>query len=354
MPFQYNQRDKNFNPMNQKIKADFNIEGFNINIESLIKNDILPKYFNAPLMCCWEITRNCNFRCLHCYNNSNLKLKTEMSHNMNIDIAKQLVNMKVFRVCLSGGEPLLSKSYWEISKILKEGKVSCNTITNGYHIDETTAQKMSEYFTHVQLSIDGVNPEVHDKIRGVKGSWKRAVKACKLLIKNKTKVSICFVPLKFNIKHIAEMIDFAFEIGAFSFRTEKTKLTGRAVKNINVIPSKKQYEMFERVIEKKREEYKGKMMIEYTSDVPRTLSIVSQYFPPFFCWITPSGIVTLNNTLPIPGGSLKEKSFKEIWNDLKLYHTNPNYINSLNKIKRNEDYLNLSEIPYVNGEMYES
>lgn len=329
------------------------IAGFKIHIDTLVQKRSLPDCFNSPLICSWEITRACNLKCIHCYNNSHKRLSSELSHLEKLSVAKQLGELKIFRVCISGGEPLLSKSFWEIIKILNQYKVCCNMITNGYLINEKIAEKIGKYFHLVQVSLDGSTPEVHDKIRGKKGSWKRAIKACQYLSNNDVKFSICFTPLKYNINQIGNMIDLAYEIGAHSFRTEKTKLTGRAVKNIHIIPNDEDYHQYEETIHKKRKEYKEKMPIEHINDVPLAFSITSQNIPNFYCHITPSGVVSPNPTLPFSGGSLKEKSLEEIWNELKLCHKNQSYINLLNKVKGNKDYLKLSEIPYFKRELYD-
>jgi len=329
------------------------MEGFKICVEDLINSHSIPKFFNSPLMCTWEITRECNLNCIHCYNNSKKRLTSELSTKYKINLAKQLVDMKIFRICISGGEPILSESFWKIAEIFKQGNVMCNTITNGYFINESVAKKMSKYFNSVQVSIDGITPKVHDAIRGVKGSWNRAIKACKNLVANDVNLMICFVPLLINIHQISKMIDLAFKLGATSFRIERTRLTGRAIKNLNLMPSEESYKNFEKIIDKKRKEYEGKMRVEYTRDYPLIYNQTARHLPPMFCWITPSGVITLNNTLPFSGGSIKNKSFKDIWNYLKECHLNEDFLKALDTVKCNNDYLTLDEIPYSRNEMYD-
>ena len=91
-------------------------------------------------------TFGCNFKCLHCYNNSGKKLENELTYKEKLEVAHQIVDIKIFRVCISGGEPMLDKAFWDIAKILKKGKILCNTITNGYLVDEKIAKKMANYF----------------------------------------------------------------------------------------------------------------------------------------------------------------------------------------------------------------
>lgn len=324
----------------------YDICGFKICVNDLISEGILPEFFNSPLMLSWEITRKCNLRCIHCYNNSKFKKNTELSKEQKKKIAKQIVKMKVLRACISGGEPILDDSFWDIAEILKEGKICCNTITNGYRIDSKNANKMSLYFNHVQVSIDAATQTVHDRIRGLKGSWEKAILACKHLSDNNTPLWICFVPLKWNIDQVGDMIDLSYQLGAKAFRTEMTKPTGRAAINRHLMPSDKDYEKFNDVIQRKKIEYKNDMTIEYIGDYQESDSIVSQNMPPMHCWITPSGFVKPNNTLPFHGGTLINNSLDEIWEKIKRCNKNRAYINILKQVKNNNDLLKLSEIPY--------
>jgi len=113
-----------------KIK-EIDIEGFKIQMEQRKKEKIMPDYFNTPLVGLWEITRACNLRCIFCYNDSGKKLSNELAHEQKINVAKQIVDAKIYRMCISGGEPILSPSFWDIAKIFKDGRIFhyfCNNL----------------------------------------------------------------------------------------------------------------------------------------------------------------------------------------------------------------------------------
>lgn len=58
--------------------------------------------------------------------------------------------------------------------------------------------------------MDGPDAETHDKVRGVAGSFERAVQACKLLKKHGVhKLSIAVSLCKYNKDKFEEMLDFA-------------------------------------------------------------------------------------------------------------------------------------------------
>jgi MoaA/NifB/PqqE/SkfB family radical SAM enzyme len=328
-------------------------EGFRIRVDQLIHNNMMPEYYNSPLLCSWEITRACNLQCLHCYNNSGEKNPNELTHEKKIDVAKEIVKAKVLRMCISGGEPVLSKSFWDIAKIFKDGKVVCNTITNGFFIDDLVAKEMSKYFRMVQVSIDGATSETHDKMRGVKGSWDKAIMACKHLRENGVQIDVAFSPSSFNVHEIGKMIDLAYKLGAKCFRTEETKFSGRAVKNKEFLPSTSQYKDFHETISKKRKEYADKLIINDGRDPQKTFVNVITHMPPILCYISPTGVCAPHPTMPYSGGSLKDDKLVDIWDKLKICNKEPDFINTLNNLQSNNDFLNLNNIPYVNGELHD-
>src|SRR3989338_6184503 len=67
---------------------------------------------SSPLYVQWEITPNCNYNCVHCYNywrnkESHSYYPIKINEKLNSRIVKELISNKVLRVVLTGGEPLL-------------------------------------------------------------------------------------------------------------------------------------------------------------------------------------------------------------------------------------------------------
>jgi len=337
--------------INKKPLVD--IEGFKIHIDELIKEQIMPEYFNSPLIGLWEITRACDLRCMHCYNGSGKKLPNELSHEEKINLAKQLIEAKIFRLCLSGGEPILCESFWDLAKILKEGKVHCNTITNGSFIDENNAWKYTKYFHYIQVSIDGADSETHDRYRGKKGSWNKAVNACRLLKENKGLVAIATTVSPVNINQLDKLFDLAYSLGAVEFRLDLINFTGRAAINHDkLLLNKEQLRQFNKVIKTKMKEYNDfnvQMPEKYLGSFTATLSKL----PPLFLYISPSGTLAPNSVLPYPSISIRKKNLKEIWNEFKTLHKDQEFLKCVSFIKSREDFIKLDDIPYVKGELHD-
>lgn len=333
---------------------EINIEGFKIHIAELKNEKIVPEYFNTPFIGQWEITRACNHRCIFCYNNSGKKLSNELTYRQKINVANQIVDAKIFRMCISGGEPIQDPAFWDIAKIFKNGKILCNTITNGWYVNEENISSYTKYFSSIQVSLDGSSQKTHDTLRGKKGSWERVVEACKLIRSNKGYFSIATVVTPINLNEVGQIIDLAYRLGAFLVRIDEVRFTGRAATKTGVLTlSRKQVDKFTKIVKEKKNEYEGKMNIDILPKIQYSYVRGLTKIPPFSIYISPTGKCGVDPVLPFSGGSLKDKSLKEIWDNLKIIHKNQDFINYSLKVKDGKDFLNLDKIPYADGELHD-
>jgi len=119
------------------------------------------------------------------------KPKNELSLDEISEFSKKYPNFKWFN--LTGGEPFLRRDIVDIVKVLKENSYSpllFNTTTNGFSpsyiydkIKEILKFKIPKLITVV--SLDGYK-ELHESIRGIPGSFDRALETF-LLLKNLSK-----------------------------------------------------------------------------------------------------------------------------------------------------------------------
>jgi uncharacterized radical SAM superfamily Fe-S cluster-containing enzyme len=91
----------------------------------------------VPLVMSWNVTRECNMKCSHCYiNATDKKLSNELSTEEGKNLMDQICQVSKPLLILSGGEPLLRPDIYELiqygaSKGLKMGLGS-----NGLNRDE--------------------------------------------------------------------------------------------------------------------------------------------------------------------------------------------------------------------------
>lgn len=274
--------------------------------------------YNAPLFIAWQINTECNLGCLHCCEEAGHSMSDEMDKDEVFNFLRQIVELKIPYVALSGGEPLLHPLFFEICEFLKSSNISLKVETNGEFIDYEIAKRIARLrFRSVQISLDGANSSTHERLR-LAGDWNKAVAACRFLVKEDVNTEIVFVPTRFNIHEVGELIDLAYSLGAYGVYTGKVMRIGRAAKNWGILcPSDKEYEKFFAVLKRKMDEYKERMKVYYYPyDVIEELKYRLEY-PSASALILPNGKVKLIGPLPFVCGDLKKQTLEEIWKNYK-------------------------------------
>jgi len=220
--------------------------------------------YQAPLFIAWQVNSECNLGCLHCCEEAGDNQPDEMNKEELFNFCKQIVELKIPYVALSGGEPLLHPNFFEICEFLSKNNISLKVETNGEFINKRIAKVFAKLkFRSVQVSLDGATATAHEKLR-LAGDWKKAVAACRFLIEEGVNTEIVFVPTKFNIREVGDVIDLAYSLGAYGVYTGKIMRIGRAAKNWDKLcPSDEEYERFFAILEERTAAYNGKMKIYY-------------------------------------------------------------------------------------------
>ncbi|MEM4347280.1 MAG: radical SAM protein [Candidatus Altiarchaeota archaeon] len=179
-----------------------------------------------------ELTSKCNLRCEHCYANSKRN-----GIDMPVDIALRIINefsdIGGNRIALTGGEPTLHKNFIEIFNYAAEMGLRIELETNGfffYKFAEDISKKR-EFIKYVQISLDAVSSKIHDEIRGIRGSFKKAVNAIKICNSFEIPVRVSTVLSKKNKNEIDKMIKLLQKFGVSDYRVDVVVPTGRAINN---------------------------------------------------------------------------------------------------------------------------
>lgn len=139
---------------------------------------IIPIYqYDRPLSVIWEITYACNQKCEYCIAKAGKPDPHELSCEEVDAVLDELVELKVGLINITGGEPLLKKgTALHIAQRASEHGIELELLTNAMLITTEMAQEIYDAGVRcAQVSLDCVNPEVHDRQRGVTGAWKKAV-----------------------------------------------------------------------------------------------------------------------------------------------------------------------------------
>ncbi len=168
-----------------------------------------------PLYVKMKLVWTCNLRCGMCNHwrwASDAPLKLDRLK----PIVAELAELGCRKIHLSGGEPTLHPHLAELIAHITGRGLRVTMTTNATLINRERAGLLAEAgLNGVNVSIDSPNPRLHDRIRGIKGSWKRTMKGCRALRKElkKGKVRINTVVGRLNYASLVDLPDMAAELG---------------------------------------------------------------------------------------------------------------------------------------------
>ncbi len=296
--------------------------------------------YKAPLFIAWQLNSACNLGCLHCCEEAGHSMPDEMTKEQALDFCRQIAELDIPYMAISGGEPLLCPHIFDVCEFIRNSNISLKIETNGEFIDEQVACELSKLkLRSVQVSLDGATPETHERLR-LAGDWEKAVTSCKYLVAHRVNTEVVFVPTKFNIHEVGDVIDLAYSMGIYGVYTGKIMRIGRAAKNWDILcPSDEEYEKFFDVLQEKTAAYEGKMRVYYYPyDVIEELKYRLES-PSASLLVVPNGKVKLIGPLPFICGDLKKQSLKEIWRNYKKAWRHPDVIEFTRKVIANAKLL---------------
>ncbi len=175
-------------------------------------------HLKEPVNLIFFVTGKCDSRCIHCFNWKALnKKRDELTLKEVEGFAKQFNNLP--EVGFSGGEPLLRA---DLEAIISTFEKNCGTKnfgipTNGLRPKQITKavkdilEKHPSINLAINLSLDGTK-EIHDEIRGVKGSFEKTIETYRLLAKLKRNrdfgLKIATTLSNKNLENIPTLIEF--------------------------------------------------------------------------------------------------------------------------------------------------
>ena len=191
----------------------------------------------SPISVVWEITNNCNFKCPHCRAYEEFTVDDEQIENKIID---ELIKNDILTVNISGGEPLLNPRIFEIIQRLRNANMYVGISTNGWLYKEKREKLLEAGLKFIQVSLDG-DKMLHEKFRGVEGSYERAVDTLKQAKKDGLFTQMNVTITSENLKTLEWNYNKALEIGVDKILYRRVVSAGKAVENDYIIPNKKEY-----------------------------------------------------------------------------------------------------------------
>jgi mycofactocin radical SAM maturase len=273
---------------------------------------------SAPVNLTWEITHQCNLKCIHCLSASSDASPGELSFEECRGIVDQLAALRIFEINFGGGEPLLKDYFLPLLRYIHEkGIVTCIS-TNGTALtDEAIACFTGNPLVNIQVSLDGATPEVNDAIRG-KGTFRKIISGIRLLSNKNIPLSINTVVTSLNYAQLDLLKELAAAYGA-RLRVSRFRPSGRARESweaLKLDPS--QLQELSDWLGSDASILTGDSFFSISQDGRRRLGLDMCGAARMTGCIDPTGNVfpcAFLQDIKFCGGNLREKSFKDIWNN---------------------------------------
>lgn len=304
--------------------------------------------FSRPYIISWNLTYRCNLACEHCYLDAGAK-KFQKEESPAFADRSELTTQQCFEVIdqirefapeaitiLTGGEPLLRRDILDIIRYGSERELWIVVGTNGILITESLARILKEAGVRgLALSLDALDPEVHDRFRRVKGAWKNTVEGAKILHAVELPFIVQTTVGEHNLNALESIADFAYEeMKAKVFNLYFLVPTGRGQFISDISPI--QYNEVLKTLAVIQKKFDNKMIVN-AKCAPHYVKHLyendpqSKFLKTFgggaggcpagthYMGIRPNGDMTPCPYLPLFGGNLKQQSLAAIWENSELF-----------------------------------
>lgn len=309
---------------------------------------------HVPRLVFWELTKECNLRCIHCRAEAESScFEGELSLEDILRVLDEIAAHYNPILVLTGGEPLYRKDIYQIASHARERGLRTALATNGTLIDETSSRMIRDSgIQRVSISIDGSNAASHDGFRGIPGSFDRALKGISHLRSAGVEFQINTTISRRNVDQIDEILKLAEATGAKALHLFMLVPVGCGVEIAeSEMISKETYESvlnwfydrsketglelkatcaphYYRIIRQRAGREGRKLSLETDGMAAVTRGCLAGTG---VCFISHRGDVQPCGYLPVIAGNVLERPFHEIWENSDIFRSLRNLNNLTGK-----------------------
>jgi len=298
----------------------------------------------TPKWIAWEITRRCNLRCVHCRSSSEMEMQGHPDFSLEeaYRLIDDIVSYSQPVVVLSGGEPLTRKDVFEIAQYGTDKGLRMCLATNGTLVTDDICEKIRKAGIRiVSLSLDGADETVHDDFRSQKGAFAGTINAARLFKKHGIEFIINSSFTKRNQEQIPQVYRLAKELGATAWYMFMIVPTGRGEEIMNELITREDYDkILDWHYDMEKEEdlllvrptcapHYYRVQLQRAKEEGEKVKRRTLKFSTggskgclagqLICLIDVDGNVLPCSYFNLPAGNVREKSFREIWENSDLF-----------------------------------
>jgi radical SAM protein with 4Fe4S-binding SPASM domain len=275
------------------------------------------------LIIAWETTSACNLSCSYCRASASPEPDPEeLSTEEALAFIEQVAPLHPFLI-LSGGEPLLRPDIFRLARAASDRGMRVSLASNGTLLEPEVVDKIAASgISRVSISLDGASSERHDALRG-RGSFRRAIHGIENL-RGKVDFQINFTVSSKNQDQVSDAFILAEELGAKALHFFFLVPTGRGREEDLISPEgqEKLLEMIDLQAAATSLQVQVTCAPQYAR-ISRTREgkrrVAGCLAGVSFAFLSRRGEIYPCGYLPLKAGSIREKSFGEIWESSPIF-----------------------------------
>jgi radical SAM protein with 4Fe4S-binding SPASM domain len=188
----------------------------------------LDRSASRPVHAVWEITLACDLKCGHCGSRAGKARTKELSTEECLQVVAELAALGTREVTLIGGEAYLRRDFAQIIAAVTAAGMQCTLQSGGRNLNADRIRAAVEAgVTAAGISIDGTR-ELHDELRGVRGSFDAAVASLHRLREHGVITSVNTQITAQVVDQLDDVLDVVIAAGAKNWQLQLTVPMGRA------------------------------------------------------------------------------------------------------------------------------
>jgi pyrroloquinoline quinone biosynthesis protein E len=183
----------------------------------------------APLEVFWTASGLCNLACDFCMTSSGpTPARPGLDRAGRARVLAELVQARVLKVYLTGGEPLVLPDVWELLEGLLGAGVFVELTTNGTHLDATTCARLGDLgVSSLQVSLNGAD-EASNAPRMGEGTYRTILAGIRRALHAGLPVHVRPTVQAGNVRALPELIRQLAELGVPQVDLREVTPLGRA------------------------------------------------------------------------------------------------------------------------------
>lgn len=261
---------------------------------------------SIPIEISIDLTHHCNFRCQHCYI-PDFSAPDLLTTERMFSLLEELAEMGTLFLTLTGGEMFLRKDWYEIGCRARDLGFKLRLFSNGSTITDEVADQILSLHAAAEVSLYSMDEEIFERITQHEGSFKKTIRGIERIRERDIELLLKIPMMVFNASGFEKVFEYGRKIGA-EVRADPRIV---AKKNGDLVTLKLNADT-EDLLPYYRSGHTPCSVNEGAVDDPRfdgPLCAAGNRYAN----ISSAGEVRACNSMPVVAGNVREKSFREIW-----------------------------------------